>query len=95
MAKLPALLRSPTRLARQALREWALRRQGKDPDPVTLHRRRVYIIPSGLGIGFGLVLFAMLLASMNYNSSMGFASPSCSPDWGWSPCTGVIKISPG
>ncbi|MGB5622172.1 MAG: DUF58 domain-containing protein [Gammaproteobacteria bacterium] len=73
MAKLSALLRAPTRLARQALRDWALRRQGKDPDPVTLHRKRIYIIPSGLGIGFALVLFAMLLASMNYNSSMGFA----------------------
>lgn len=73
MAKLSALLRAPTRLARQALRDWALRRQGKDPDPVTLHRKRIYIIPSGLGIGFALVLFAMLLASMNYNSSMGFS----------------------
>lgn len=72
MIKLQALLSAPVRFARRALREWALRRQGLDPDPVTLHRRRIYIIPSGLGIGFGLVLFAMLLASMNYNSSMGF-----------------------
>jgi len=73
MKSLPALLKAPTRFARKAVREWALRRQGKDPSPVTLHRRRIYIIPSGLGIGFGLILFAMLLASMNYNSSMGFA----------------------
>jgi uncharacterized protein (DUF58 family) len=53
-------------------RGWARRRQGVDPDPVTLERRRTYILPTGLGVGFGLMLFAMLLASMNYNNSMGF-----------------------
>jgi len=53
-------------------RSWARKRQGVDPDPVILHRRRTYILPTGLGVGFGLVLFAMMLASMNYNSSMGF-----------------------
>ena len=46
-------------------RSWAKKRQGIDPDPVILHRRRTYILPTGLGIGFGLVLFAMMLASMN------------------------------
>jgi len=53
--------------------EWAWRRQGRDPDPVVLHRRRVYILPTALGVGYGLSLFAMLLAAMNYNNNMAFA----------------------
>jgi uncharacterized protein (DUF58 family) len=73
MASLGDLFRTPLERARRLLREWARQRQGYDPDPVTLHRRRIYIIPTPLGVGFGLVLFAMLLASMNYNNSMAFA----------------------
>ncbi len=52
---------------------WARRRQGRDPDPLVLQKRRIYILPTGLGFGFGVMLFAMLLGSMNYNNSMGFA----------------------
>jgi uncharacterized protein (DUF58 family) len=52
---------------------WARRRQGPDGDPVVLHRRRIYILPTALGMGFALSLFGMLLASMNYNNNMGFA----------------------
>lgn len=51
---------------------WALRRQGQDRLPVKLDRRRVYILPGKTGIVFSLMLFAMLLASMNYSNSMGF-----------------------
>ncbi len=52
---------------------WARKRQGRDPDPLVLQKRRIYILPTGLGVGFGIMLFAMLLGSMNYNNSMGFA----------------------
>jgi uncharacterized protein (DUF58 family) len=51
---------------------WAEARQGVDPDPVTLHRRRVYIFPTRAGFLFGLMTFAMLMGSMNYSNSMGF-----------------------
>jgi uncharacterized protein (DUF58 family) len=54
-------------------RRWARRRQGPDRGAVALHRRRVYILPSQLGIAYGLMLFAMLLGSMNYGSSLGLA----------------------
>jgi uncharacterized protein (DUF58 family) len=40
---------------------------------VALQRRRVYILPSGLGVGYAFLVFAMLLGSMNYANSMGFA----------------------
>ena len=73
MRKLIALIPRPITYLRRRLEAWARQRQGTDPDPVTLKSRRTYIIPTALGIGYGLVLFAMLMASMNYNNSMGIA----------------------
>ena len=52
---------------------WARRRQGADALSTTLSRRRIYILPSRFGIAFGLLVFAMLLGSLNYNASLGFA----------------------
>lgn len=61
---------------RDAIREralgWAEKRQGRDPDPVVLARRRIYILPTRQGVIFGFLLIAMLLGSMNYSSSLGF-----------------------
>ena len=73
MRRLVQRLLHPARFMWDRLRIWARRRQGTDPDPVTIHRRRTYILPTWLGMGFGLLIFAMLLAAMNYNNSMGFA----------------------
>lgn len=42
------------------------------PDQV-LDRRRIYILPTREGLGFGLVLCVMLLGSINYDNSLGFA----------------------
>ncbi|HET7306206.1 MAG TPA: DUF58 domain-containing protein [Gammaproteobacteria bacterium] len=50
---------------------WAARRQGVDPVPVMLHRRRIYILPTGQGMLYGLSVLAMLLASLNYNNNLG------------------------
>jgi uncharacterized protein (DUF58 family) len=63
----------PAHYLRGRLQIWARRRQGADSDPVRIHRRRTYILPTWLGVGFGMLIFAMLLAAMNYNNSMGFA----------------------
>lgn len=38
-----------------------------------LDRRRVYILPTQLGVSYALMLLAMLLGAMNYGSSMGLA----------------------
>lgn len=56
---------------RQRLRGWIRRRQGPDRGPVTLRRGRIYILPTALGAAFGLMLFAMLLGSLNYASNLG------------------------
>ncbi|MCP4700844.1 MAG: DUF58 domain-containing protein [Gammaproteobacteria bacterium] len=40
--------------------------------PTVLTRRCIYILPTRHGLMFALMLFVMLLGSMNYNNSMGF-----------------------
>jgi uncharacterized protein (DUF58 family) len=40
---------------------------------VTLKRGRIYILPTGLGVAFGVMLFAMLLGSLNYGNNLGLA----------------------
>ena len=49
---------------------WVRRRQGADVLPLTLHRRRIYILPTRAGLGFVLVLFLMLVAGLNYANSL-------------------------
>lgn len=34
--------------------------------PIELHRRRIYIVPTGFGIGFSVLLLVMLVGSLNY-----------------------------
>jgi len=43
------------------------------PGPIILDRRHIYILPTRGGLMFALVLFIMLLGSINYNNSMGYA----------------------
>jgi len=54
-------------------RDWARRRQGIDPRSSRLESRRIYILPTRAGIIYAVVVFTMLLGSMNYNNNMGFA----------------------
>ena len=46
------------------------RRQGPDALPLTLVRRRLYILPTRAGLTFGALLFLMLLAGLNYGNSL-------------------------
>jgi uncharacterized protein (DUF58 family) len=55
---------------RSKTRAWARRRHGIDPDPLILSGRRIYIVPTGLGIAFALMLFAMFLGAMNYANNL-------------------------
>ena len=52
---------------------WARRRQGEDAHDVALARRRIYILPTRFGAIFGVMVFAMLLGSINYGASLAFA----------------------
>ena len=55
---------------RRRTRKWARKRHGIDPDPTILSPRRIYIVPSGLGVAFTLMLFAMFLGAMNYANNL-------------------------
>jgi uncharacterized protein (DUF58 family) len=63
LARLLAALRRKTRT-------WARKRHGIDSDPLILSGRRIYIVPSALGIAFTLMLFAMFLGAMNYANNL-------------------------
>ena len=58
---------------RGTLRRWIRRRQGPDGGTVVLHSRRIYILPTRLGLIFAVMLFAMLLGSLNYANNLGLA----------------------
>ncbi|SFW31707.1 DUF58 domain-containing protein [Luteibacter sp. UNCMF366Tsu5.1] len=52
---------------------WAERRlpsltrlRQREPLPIHLHRRRIYIVPTGFGVGFSVLLAVMLVGSLNY-----------------------------
>jgi uncharacterized protein (DUF58 family) len=54
-------------------RAWARRRQGEDTDPLNLSGRRIYILPTRLGIAFGFMIFAMFIGAMNYGNNLALA----------------------
>jgi uncharacterized protein (DUF58 family) len=54
------------------LYNWIFRPRGREAGPVVLVHRRVFIVPSGQGLMFGLFLGLMLLGSMNYSLSLGY-----------------------
>ena len=59
-------------VTRQRVQRWARKRQGIDPAVAHLRPGRVYILPTGVGLIFALMTFAMLLGSMNYNNNLSF-----------------------
>ena len=70
---------SPSRLlpginsaASRRIGRWARKRQGMDGPVTQLQPRRIYILPTGVGLVFALMTFAMLLGSMNYNNNLSF-----------------------
>ena len=67
------MLSAQSERLRSLAADWARRRQGEDSHAVALKRRRVYILPTRYGVIFALTVFAMLLGSLNYGASLGFA----------------------
>jgi uncharacterized protein (DUF58 family) len=52
-------------------RAWAARRHGRDTLPIKIGRRRIYILPTRIGLMLAAMLVAMLIAGLNYNSNLG------------------------
>lgn len=55
------------------LTAWLHRKHGPVNGAVTFDRRHLYILPTRSGAGFAVLLMAMLMTSLNYNISLGFA----------------------
>ncbi|NJD30494.1 MAG: DUF58 domain-containing protein [Gammaproteobacteria bacterium] len=55
----------------ERMRAWLMRRQGIDRDPVRLERRRIYILPTRLGLAYAAMVFAMVIGGLNYNNNLG------------------------
>lgn len=64
------MLRALLSRLRRKSRAWVRKRHGTDADPLILSGRRIYIVPSALGIAFALMLFAMFLGAMNYANNL-------------------------
>ncbi len=67
----PAFLQLNAAASRR-VRRWARKRQGADAVRTRLDARRIYILPTGMGLVFALMTFVMLLGSMNYNNNLSF-----------------------
>ena len=63
----------PLRYAQERIDAWVLARVKRQPGPIDVPRRRVYIVPTRFGYGFAMLAFVMLMGAMNYSNSMAFA----------------------
>jgi uncharacterized protein (DUF58 family) len=60
----------------QRLQEWAERRlpaltrhRRLEELPIELHRQRIYIVPTGFGVAFTVLLLVMMVGSLNYSNN--------------------------
>lgn len=54
----------------QGAADWMRRRQGPDVLPLTLARRRLYILPTSAGMIFAALVLTMVIAGLNYGNSL-------------------------
>lgn len=62
---------APVRRAVRTRFDAWIRRRGPIHPPLTLGYRQIYILPTRFGWLVGLLLFAMLLGSLNFNNNLG------------------------
>jgi uncharacterized protein (DUF58 family) len=55
------------------LRQWIFRLRRDETLPIVLGQRRIFILPTGTGYLFAVVLVVMLLGAINYTLSLGHA----------------------
>lgn len=71
------MIRLPLRRSLAALREravrWMLRTRVPEAQPVRLVQRRVYVLPTPAGLAMLVTLLLMLIGSINYTLSLGYA----------------------
>lgn len=60
-------------MLRERLGRWLFRVGPPEPAPIVLGQRRIFVLPTAAGVVFAGALLVMLIASMNYNLSLGYA----------------------
>jgi uncharacterized protein (DUF58 family) len=63
---------NPLRPVGRALDRWLFRLGKPERLPLTFGQRRIYVLPTGAGYAFAVALLVMLVASINYNLSLGY-----------------------
>ncbi len=61
------------RRIRKIINQWMFRLRDPEPGEVFLNQRRVFIVPTGAGLAFAVMLVVLFIGSINYNLSLGFA----------------------
>ncbi|MDB5853812.1 MAG: hypothetical protein JWR22_1853 [Herminiimonas sp.] len=57
----------------RTLDRWLFKFGGAESGEVFLGQRRVFIVPTGAGFGYGAMLVVLFIGAINYNLGMGFA----------------------
>jgi uncharacterized protein (DUF58 family) len=57
----------------KATNKWLFQLRDAEPGEAFLNQRRVFILPTGPGLGLGLMLIILFIGAINYNLSLGFA----------------------
>ncbi|MGH8629486.1 MAG: DUF58 domain-containing protein [Burkholderiales bacterium] len=66
-------VRSPASAVLERIGDWIFPPKGPEAGPVELTQRRVYILPTRAGLLFALTMVLMLIGSINYSLSLGYA----------------------
>ncbi|HCX34156.1 MAG TPA: hypothetical protein DHV08_11795 [Rhodocyclaceae bacterium] len=64
----PALAR-----LRDFVDRWLFRLAGPEPAPIVLGQRRVFVLPTRAGLAFAATIVTLLIGSINYGLSLGYA----------------------
>ena len=84
----------------QSLRQWLFRFGRDEQLPIVLTQRRIFIVPTRVGLLFVVVLIVMLLGAINYDLSLGhalllaagmYAAGLPAQLWGWSAGSAFIS----
>lgn len=57
----------------QAVDRFLFQVRGIESAPIVLNQRRIFVLPTRSGLSYMLVMLVMLIASINYNLSLGYA----------------------
>ena len=67
----------------EAVARWTFQRQGPDIGGFTLHRRRLYILPTRFGLAYTAMLLLLLSGGLNYGNNLALAFTFLLAAAGW------------